>query len=226
MRTIISLLSNILLDCRFFDTLDGAHERFSFYSIYGFAAMMPHLWTLQTQYLAVYPVHLSNSNFIAITVMFMAGAILNHVANRQKSKSRQTAGNLTIWGQKAKYLEATFQTADGKTHRTILLCSGMPFREGALPSLDNMHEDTLSNNETGFWGYVRHANYLGSGMYTLASCLLCGTGHIFPYTEAILAIGMIIHRCLRDEARCKEKYGKTWDEYCRLVKWRIIPGIY
>ncbi|KAK5999080.1 7-dehydrocholesterol reductase [Cladobotryum mycophilum] len=185
----------------FFETLDGNHERFSFYNIYGFAAMMPHIWTLQTQYLALHPVTLPRSQEIAVVALFISGWALQHLVNRQKSLARETAGECTIWGRKAKCLEATYQTADGKTHRTVLLCSG-------------------------WWGVMRHGNYAGTILYDWASCLACGTGHIFPYAEAILVTGLVIHRCLRDEARCREKYGKTWDEYCRIVKWRIIPGIY
>lgn len=41
-----------------------------------------------------------------------------------------------------------------------------------------------------------------------------------------MVTGVVVHRCLRDEARCGQKYGKAWDEYCRLVKWRMIPGIF
>ncbi|CRK23186.1 hypothetical protein BN1723_002944 [Verticillium longisporum] len=185
----------------FFETLDGAHERFSFYSIYGFAAIMPQIWTLQTQYLARYPVDLSNAMTIAVTTAFAAGWVLNHDANRQKSNCREMAGNCLIWGREAQFLEATYQTADGKKHRTVLLYSG-------------------------WWGVVRHANYVGSLLYTWASCAACGAGHFFPYTEALLVTATVVHRCFRDEARCKEKYGDTWDEYCKIVKWRMIPGIF
>ncbi|KAF3924653.1 hypothetical protein AA313_de0204267 [Arthrobotrys entomopaga] len=185
----------------FFETLDGAHERFSFYSIFGFAVMMPHLWTLQTQYLAYHPITLSSSQMIGITNMFITGWALNHLVNRQKVLVRQTAGVCKIWGKDAKVLKATYETADGKTHRTVLLCSG-------------------------WWGVVRHANYIGSMLYTWASCFACGTGHVFPYTEAVMMTIMCIHRCYRDEARCKEKYGVVWDEYCKIVRWRMIPGIF
>ncbi|PHH87713.1 hypothetical protein CDD83_8503 [Cordyceps sp. RAO-2017] len=109
---------------RFYETLDGAHERFSFYSIYGFAAMMPQLWTLQTQYLAKHPVDLSYGVIAGTIALFALGWMLNHDANRQKSLSRQTAGRCVIWGAPAQFLEATYKTADGKTHRTVLLCSG------------------------------------------------------------------------------------------------------
>jgi 7-dehydrocholesterol reductase len=78
----------------------------------------------------------------------------------------------------------------------------------------------------GWWGLARHANYPGSVMYTLALCALCGCGGIFPYTEAIIAGGMVIHRCYRDEVKCAAKYGKDWHEYCRRVRWRMIPGVF
>jgi 7-dehydrocholesterol reductase len=78
----------------------------------------------------------------------------------------------------------------------------------------------------GLWGIVRHANYVGSITYTWAACLTCGSGHLLPYTEAILVTSMCIHRCFRDEARCKAKYGQAWDEYCLRVKWRLVPGVF
>ncbi|PHH80947.1 hypothetical protein CDD80_5157 [Ophiocordyceps camponoti-rufipedis] len=185
----------------FFETLDGAHERFSFYNIYGFAAIMPQIWTLQTHYLALHPVQLSNSTAVAVSALFAAGWALNHYANQQKNLSRQTAGKCVIWGQEARFLEAKYRTADGKTHRTVLLCSG-------------------------WWGVVRHANYVGSLLYTWAACLACGTTHLFPYTEAIVVTLTVLHRCFRDEARCREKYGQTWDEYCQRVRWRMLPGVF
>ncbi|KAH6855865.1 7-dehydrocholesterol reductase [Chaetomium sp. MPI-CAGE-AT-0009] len=185
----------------FFETLDGAHERFSFYSIFGFAVMMPHLWTLQTQYLASHPVELSTPVVVLLVIGFAVGWTINHVANDQKAASRRTSGTFRILGQEAKTVEAKYQTADGKTHRTILLCSGL-------------------------WGIVRHPNYVGSITYTWAACLTCGDGHLLPYMEAILVTAMCIHRCFRDEARCKTKYGDGWTEYCQRVKSRLVPGIF
>jgi 7-dehydrocholesterol reductase len=180
--------------------------------------MMPQLWTLQTQYLAFHPVALTTPVAVVISVCFAVGWSLNHYANDQKNLSRRTAGRCRIWGQEAKVLKATYQTADGKTHQTVLLCSG----NNPIGSVSELLFLTI----LGWWGVVRHANYVGSMVYTWASCAVCGTDHVFPYTEALLVTCMVIHRCLRDEARCKEKYGETWDEYCRIVRWRMIPGIF
>ncbi|KAE8418562.1 ergosterol biosynthesis ERG4/ERG24 family-domain-containing protein [Aspergillus pseudocaelatus] len=185
----------------FFHTLDGMYESFGFYNIYGFSAMMPVLWSLQTQYLVKHPEELSNIALIGVILLFTVGWLIRFSVDYQKVKFRQTGGECQIWGKPAERIRASHQTADGKTRHSLLLCSG-------------------------WWGLARHANYTGSVMYTLALCAACGCGGIFPYTEVIMAGGMVIHRCYRDEVKCAAKYGKHWDEYCRQVRWRMIPGIY
>jgi hypothetical protein len=35
-----------------------------------------------------------------------------------------------------------------------------------------------------------------------------------------------VHRDMRDEHACRLKYGKDWDKYCSIVKYRIIPLVY
>jgi hypothetical protein len=35
-----------------------------------------------------------------------------------------------------------------------------------------------------------------------------------------------VHRDLRDEHACGIKYGRDWDRYCALVKYRLIPFVY
>ncbi|KAJ6783112.1 hypothetical protein PWT90_09273 [Aphanocladium album] len=107
----------------FFETLDGSHERFSFYNIYGFAVMMPLLWTLQTQYLAQHPVELSTPIITVAYILFALGFILNHDVNGQRALARRMAGEVTIWGKPARCIKAQYYTTDGKSHQTILLCS-------------------------------------------------------------------------------------------------------
>lgn len=85
---------------------------------------MPHIWTLQSQYLAQHPVVLSPMRFCLSMGLFSLGWALNHLTNRQKVRVRKTMGDCTIWGRTPKFLEARYKTADGKTHHTKLLCSG------------------------------------------------------------------------------------------------------
>ncbi|XP_048860571.1 delta(14)-sterol reductase LBR [Brienomyrus brachyistius] len=79
---------------------------------------------------------------------------------------------------------------------------------------------------SGLWGLVRHPNYLGDIIMALAWSLPCGFTHILPYFYVIYFICLLIHRETRDEKQCRKKYGSAWDEYCRQVRYRIIPGVY
>ena len=37
---------------------------------------------------------------------------------------------------------------------------------------------------------------------------------------------LLFDRARRDCNRNKSKYGKYWDEYCKLVPYKIIPYVY
>lgn len=79
---------------------------------------------------------------------------------------------------------------------------------------------------SGWWGMARHINYFGDWLMGLAYCLPCGFNSVIPYFYAIYFAILLIHRELRDNHACHKKYGKDWDKYCSIVKWRIIPYVY
>uniref|UniRef100_A0A3Q2ECN1 Delta(14)-sterol reductase TM7SF2 n=1 Tax=Cyprinodon variegatus TaxID=28743 RepID=A0A3Q2ECN1_CYPVA len=79
---------------------------------------------------------------------------------------------------------------------------------------------------SGWWGLVRHPNYLGDLLMALAWSLPCGFSHLLPYFYVIYFTILLIHREARDERQCKAKYGLAWDTYCRRVPYRIFPYIY
>jgi delta14-sterol reductase len=53
-----------------------------------------------------------------------------------------------------------------------------------------------------------------------------GYGMIFTYFYVVYFGILLIHRELRDEEKCLRKYGDDWKRYTKIVKYRIIPGIY
>jgi len=53
-----------------------------------------------------------------------------------------------------------------------------------------------------------------------------GFGSLIPFYYPVFFMVVLIHRCGRDFERCAKKYGKDWDEYCRQVPYKFIPGIY
>ena len=78
---------------------------------------------------------------------------------------------------------------------------------------------------SGWWGTARKINYTGDYLMGLSYSLLCGTSSIVPYYYSIYFLILLIHRSIRDDELCYEKYGPDWIEYKRLVPYRFLPGI-
>uniref|UniRef100_A0A480YIE5 Delta(14)-sterol reductase LBR n=2 Tax=Sus scrofa TaxID=9823 RepID=A0A480YIE5_PIG len=96
-----------------------------------------------------------------------------------------------------------------------------------LAHLKTIHTSTGKNLlVSGWWGFVRHPNYLGDLIMALAWSLPCGFSHILPYFYVIYFTALLVHREARDEHHCKRKYGLAWEKYCQRVPYRIFPHIY
>ncbi|KAM6218931.1 delta(14)-sterol reductase LBR isoform 2-T2 [Rhynchocyon petersi] len=96
-----------------------------------------------------------------------------------------------------------------------------------LAHLKTIHTSTGKNLlVSGWWGFVRHPNYLGDLIMALAWSLPCGFNHILPYFYVTYFTMLLIHREARDEHHCKKKYGLAWEKYCQRVPYRIFPYIY
>ncbi|XP_040852810.1 delta(14)-sterol reductase LBR-like isoform X2 [Ochotona curzoniae] len=79
---------------------------------------------------------------------------------------------------------------------------------------------------SGWWGFVRHPNYLGDLIMALAWSLPCGFNHVLPYFYVIYFTILLVHREARDERCCRRKYGLAWEKYCQRVPYRIVPYVY
>lgn len=51
-------------------------------------------------------------------------------------------------------------------------------------------------------------------------------GRALPPTPMRAIPTAAVHRALRDDHACRQKYGADWPKYCKLVRWRIIPFVY
>ena len=49
---------------------------------------------------------------------------------------------------------------------------------------------------------------------------------IVPYFYFIFLTLLLIHRAVRDDKRCAEKYGKFWKVYCEKVPYKILPLVF
>lgn len=109
-----------------------------------------------------------------------------------------------LWGRPLRYLSAPYLSGSGSharlRHSTLLV--------------------------SGCWGMARHLNYLGDLLLSLAFCLTCGTSHLLPYFYFVFMLILLLHRVKRDDERCRAKYGAVWQQYCDIVPYKLIPGIY
>lgn len=79
---------------------------------------------------------------------------------------------------------------------------------------------------SGLWGFVRHPNYLGDLLCTLAVALPCGFRHVLPYYTLLLCVVMLVARSVQVDSKCRQRYGDLWVHYTQRVKYRLIPYVF
>lgn len=81
----------------------------------------------------------------------------------------------------------------------------------------------------GLWGRARHINYLGEILEAVGIAMASGYTPLMvwiPWLYPLYYVGLLVTRERDDDARCREKYGALWEEYCQRVPWRIVPYVY
>jgi delta14-sterol reductase/lamin-B receptor len=78
---------------------------------------------------------------------------------------------------------------------------------------------------SGWWGMARKINYTGDWIMGLTWCLVCGFDSIVPYFYAVYFGVLLVHRSVRDDHQCQQKYGDDWIAYKKLVPCRFVPGV-
>jgi len=183
-------------------TIDIKQDRFGFIFIFGSLVWMLVVYTTYAQYLA----SLSSPNrdpvmSVVYLALYIALYIVWRWCNDQKDAFRRSKGNLRFWGKKLEGIRATYTTADGVTHSTLLLSSG-------------------------FWGISRHFNYfLDMLMCATMSCLV-GFDSLVPHAYTIFMTLLLVYRATRDDLKCRSKYGIAWAQYCERVPYQIFPYVY
>ena len=76
------------------------------------------------------------------------------------------------------------------------------------------------------WAHARHLHYVFEVGAALAWSVPMQTDKAVPYFYVGFLVLLLLDRAVRDEQRCKEKYGKYWDMYCNKVPYRVIPGVF
>ncbi|KAK0188658.1 ergosterol biosynthesis ERG4/ERG24 family-domain-containing protein [Armillaria mellea] len=93
-----------------------------------------------------------------------------------------------------------------------------------LPWNTTAHGNRLLTS--GWWAYSRKPNYVADWTMSFTWGAVIGLATPIPYFYSVFFITVLIHRCSRDFERCSIKYGKDWERYCSIVKYKFVPGIY
>jgi 7-dehydrocholesterol reductase len=199
--TIVYLFRFFWWESGYFTSLDIMHDRFGFYICWGVMAWVPAIYPLAAQYLVLHPNNLPWPLAIAIFAVGIGAIWLNYAADAQRQRVRATDGATIVWGHRPEIIHASYSTADGQQHESLLLASG-------------------------WWGVARHFHYVPEILLALAWSLPAGFTNFLPYFYVVYLAILLADRANRDDRRCHRKYGASWEEYCLRVPWKIIPGIY
>jgi len=78
----------------------------------------------------------------------------------------------------------------------------------------------------GWWRYARKINYTADWCQALTWGLAAGFNTPITMFYPVFFLAVLTHRCGRDFEKCERKYGEDWEEYCKIVKYKFIPGVY
>lgn len=80
---------------------------------------------------------------------------------------------------------------------------------------------------SGWWGVARKINYTFELLAALFWCIPAGLQYgLWPFAYFIFLMVLLVHRIFRDESKCLTKYGSGWADYCKIVPYRLIPGVF
>lgn len=189
-------------------SIDIIVDRAGFEIQWGCLCYVPAVYTLHSRFCVLYPSGLSLLVAGAIFVLSIAGVVLNYAADRERDVFRASEGKALVWGKKPDFIRAEYTVIDRKTgkstkKKSLLLASG-------------------------FWGTARHLQYLFELTAAWSWCLLANPmqNGVLPLFYAAFLTYLLIDRAERDSKKCHLKYGKYYEEYCRRVPYKIIPGVY
>lgn len=178
---------------------------------WGDCVWLPFTYTLQSQFLLRHPVELSAFTTTLYAVIGVGAYIIFRLANDQKDycrkmiESSETQADLdrlrVCCGRRVTFIPAQYSVASGEVRQSYLLTCG-------------------------FWGVSRHLNYFADLIGCFIYCACCGFTHALPFFYLAFMTILLAHRCGRDEAKCRGKYGDAWKQYEKEVPYRIIPFVY
>lgn len=207
--------------------MDIITDGLGFMLTFGDIVWVPFIYSTQCRYLSIYPVQLGMAGLTALTSVFVVGVYIFRAANTQKVVFRKSPSDPSVAGL------TYIQTKRG----TKLLTSGWWGVSRHINYFGDWVQSLPFSLAAGLAGYlILPANTDITVHSETALKMLDGTmvvqgaakgwGVLFTAFYAFYFGTLLVHRERRDDHTCEEKYGKDWDKYKRVVRWRILPGVY
>lgn len=214
-------------------TMDITTDGFGFMLSFGDLVWVPFIYSIQARYLSVYPLSLGITGIIPVIGAAGVGYYIFRSANNEKNRFRTNPKDSRV--AHLKYIE----TKSGSK----LLTSGWWGVTRHINYFGDWIQAWAYCLPTGMAGYlVQHSSvapgtgqsaadksfvYSGPTGYTeVLQGSARGWGMLFTYFYLIYFAILLIHRERRDEEKCIRKYGDDWKKYTKVVRSRIVPGIY
>ena len=194
----------LLFERDYLRAADIAVDRLGFMLAWGPLCFMPLVHNLQTLHLVAHPgLALGWWGAAGWAAAGAAAIFVNFDADTQRHVVRAAGGRCAVWGRPATFIAAPYRDARGGRHENLLLTCG-------------------------YHGVVRHFHYAPDILLLALYCAPAGAPWQAPLAWSYFAYlsALLIDRCGRIDARCAAKYGKKWDEYCRAVPYKLLPGIW
>ena len=183
-------------------TMDIIHEKFGWMLLMLDIVMVPFIFPMQAYYVYKSDSHYSTAYLLFFLTMHLIGYFIFDTANSQKDYFREKPSEAVPSG-----------------------FPRLPWGRLTNPKYIQTKRGTKLLVD-GWWAWARHCNYLGDILMSWSWGLTCGYTSIFPFAYTAYLTPLLIHREIRDDRECQEKYGEDWDKYKTLVPWRICPYVY
>lgn len=184
----------------YFNTLDITLDRGGYYICWGCLVFIPSFYTFTVYYLINVHPNLDIHNAIFILGSGLLFTYMNYDVDAQKELFKKNKEKTIINNKPVKFLTVKYFKNNNFIDSELLL--------------------------SGYWGISRHMNYTFEILMSACWSFVGYQHGIMPFFYLFYIIFLLVHRIYRDEKKCKEKYGKYWDIYCNIVKYRLIKYIY
>ncbi|KAF7563984.1 hypothetical protein G7046_g106 [Stylonectria norvegica] len=204
-------------------TMDITTDGFGMMLSFGDLVWVPYVYSLQTRYLSVHPVSLGPLGLAGVLSLIGLGFYIFRSANNEKNRFRTNPDDPRV--SHLKFI----QTESGSK----LLTTGWWGVARHINYFGDWIQSWPYCLPTGIAGYqILSAGTKAEGAIVMTDGREViqgdakGWGMIFTYFYVLYFAILLIHRDGRDDEKCQRKYGKDWEAYKKVVRYRIVPGIY